>query len=214
FFFSSRRRHTRWPRDWSSDVCSSDLTRPSSRSVRWSESVSIADHLTLREEGRVAYRPTVHYAYHPCDDAVLSVHELSGANWILQRKQRILRDELTSGIDELGVLLMGNARGVYWYGSRLSVQEAREIAPCNSATTMQVVAGSLGGMVWALRNPAAGLVEPDEIDHELVLDVARPFLGELVGVWGDWNPLKDRSDLFMEEKDAGDPWQFVNFRVG
>src|SRR5690625_7499901 len=27
FFFSSRRRHTRWPRDWSSDVCSSDLIR-------------------------------------------------------------------------------------------------------------------------------------------------------------------------------------------
>src|SRR5690625_6045114 len=27
FFFSSRRRHTRWPRDWSSDVCSSDLER-------------------------------------------------------------------------------------------------------------------------------------------------------------------------------------------
>src|SRR5439155_6309904 len=27
FFFSSRRRHTRWPRDWSSDVCSSDLAR-------------------------------------------------------------------------------------------------------------------------------------------------------------------------------------------
>src|SRR6266508_5987499 len=28
FFFSSRRRHTRWPRDWSSDVCSSDLAVP------------------------------------------------------------------------------------------------------------------------------------------------------------------------------------------
>src|SRR5690625_1102930 len=27
FFFSSRRRHTRWPRDWSSDVCSSDLAK-------------------------------------------------------------------------------------------------------------------------------------------------------------------------------------------
>src|SRR6266508_5148368 len=26
FFFASRRRHTRWPRDWSSDVCSSDLS--------------------------------------------------------------------------------------------------------------------------------------------------------------------------------------------
>src|SRR5439155_11186174 len=31
FFFSSRRRHTRWPRDWSSDVCSSDL----SASAEW-----------------------------------------------------------------------------------------------------------------------------------------------------------------------------------
>src|SRR5215470_14007916 len=28
FFFSSRRRHTRCYRDWSSDVCSSDLERP------------------------------------------------------------------------------------------------------------------------------------------------------------------------------------------
>src|SRR5690625_8023300 len=37
FFFSSRRRHTRWPRDWSSDVCSSDLplkTMLSRRAVR------------------------------------------------------------------------------------------------------------------------------------------------------------------------------------
>src|SRR6266702_6850163 len=31
FFFSSRRRHTRWPRDWSSDVCSSDLSRNGGR---------------------------------------------------------------------------------------------------------------------------------------------------------------------------------------
>src|SRR5690625_7401951 len=28
FFLSSRRLHTRWPRDWSSDVCSSDLSVP------------------------------------------------------------------------------------------------------------------------------------------------------------------------------------------
>src|SRR5690625_6137540 len=33
FFFSSRRRHTRWPRDWSSDVCSSDLSARSLSSV-------------------------------------------------------------------------------------------------------------------------------------------------------------------------------------
>src|SRR5437660_7036946 len=35
FFFSSRRRHTRWPRDWSSDVCSSDLDLEALRKM-WS----------------------------------------------------------------------------------------------------------------------------------------------------------------------------------
>src|SRR6266481_8773510 len=34
FFFSSRRRHTRWNCDWSSDVCSSDLARPIRRSAQ------------------------------------------------------------------------------------------------------------------------------------------------------------------------------------
>src|SRR5256886_7377668 len=33
FFFSSRRRHTRFDCDWSSDVCSSDLLEPTRRSV-------------------------------------------------------------------------------------------------------------------------------------------------------------------------------------
>lgn len=181
--------------------------------VTHAESISIADHLTVREGDRVAYRPTVHYAYHPCDDAVLSVHELAERGWKPQERHRILRDEIASGIDELGVLLMGNPRGVFWYGSRLAIQEAREIAPWNSATSLQVVAGILGGMAWALRHPEAGVVEPDDISHELVLDIARPFLGEVVGVWGDWTPLKGRSELYEEERDPSDPWQFVNFRV-
>jgi homospermidine synthase len=181
--------------------------------VTHGESISIADHLTLRENGEVVYRPTVHYAYHPCDDAVLSLHEVAGKNWQLQPQRRILRDEVVDGMDELGVLLMGNPRGVYWYGSRLTMEETRRLAPNNSATSLQVVAGILGGMVWALRNPRQGVVEPDDLDHEMVMEVAAPYLGELAGVWGDWSPLRDRSPLFEEEVDRDDPWQFLNFRV-
>jgi homospermidine synthase len=181
--------------------------------VTHAESMSIADHLTLRENGKVIYRPTVHYAYHPCDDAVLSLHEVAGKNWKLQHNHRIVRDEIESGVDELGVLLMGNPKGVYWFGSRLSIEQARELAPHNNATSLQVVAGVLGGMVWALRNPDAGLVEPDDLDHEVVLEVATPYLGDVVGEWGDWTPLQDRSPLFAELKDESDPWQFLNFRV-
>jgi homospermidine synthase len=181
--------------------------------VTHAESISIADHLTLRDNGQVVYRPTVHYAYHPCDDAVLSLHELAGKNWRLQHAHRIMRDEIAGGIDELGVLLMGNPKGVYWYGSRLSIDQARELAPYNTPTSLQVVAGILGGMIWALRNPDAGVVEPDDLDYKTVLEVAAPYLGEVVGVYGDWTPLQGRNPLFTEEMDQDDPWQFLNFRV-
>jgi len=159
------------------------------------------------------YRPTVHYAYHPCDDAVLSLHEIAGKNWQQQNRQRILGKEIESGMDELGVLLMGNAKGAYWFGSRLTIEQARELAPHNSATSLQVVAGILGGMAWALRNPDCGVVEPDDIDDQLVMEIAAPYLGDLVGVYGDWTPLKERSGLFEEPCDQDDPWQFLNFRV-
>lgn len=177
------------------------------------ESISVADHLTLEENGAVRYRPTVHYAYHPCDDAVLSLHELAGRNWRLQPNRRLLRDEIGGGADELGVLLMGHAKGAYWYGSQLTIEEARALAPHNNATTLQVTAGVLAGVVWAIRNPKAGIVEPDDLNHEDMLEVARPYLGKLVGVYSDWTPLLDRGRLFGEDLDRDDPWQFKNFRV-
>jgi homospermidine synthase len=61
------------------------------------ESISISDYLTLRKGEQVLYRPTVHYAYHPCDAAVLSVHELAGRNWRIQDHKRILMNEITKG---------------------------------------------------------------------------------------------------------------------
>jgi homospermidine synthase len=177
------------------------------------ESISIADYLTVREGEAVRYRPTCHYAYHPCDDAVLSLHELAGKNWHLQKNKRLMMDEIAKGIDELGVLLMGQKEGVYWYGSRLTIEEARRVAPHNNATSLQVTAAVLAGVVWAIEHPRRGLVEPDEMDFARILEIARPYLGELVGIWGDWTPLADREVLFPEDLDRDDPWQFKNIRV-
>jgi len=181
--------------------------------ITHNESISIADYFTVRDGEAVRYRPTCHYAYHPCDDAVLSVHELGGKNWQLQPDKRLMMDEIIDGIDELGVLLMGHRRGVYWYGSRLSIDQTRRIVPYNNATSLQVTAAVLGGMVWAIEHPRAGIVEPEELDFARILDVAAPYLGDVVGVWGDWTPLDDRERLFPEELERSDPWQFKNIRV-
>jgi homospermidine synthase len=156
----------------------------------------------------------VHYAYHPCDDAVLSLHELAGKNWRLQGLRRELgADEIVSGMDELGVLLGGHARNAYWYGSRLTNEAARSVCPHNNATSLQTSAGVLGGVVWAMRHPSAGIVDPEDMDFREVLEVAAPYLGEVLGVFSDWTPLEGRGILFAEDIDASDPWQFKNVRV-
>lgn len=180
--------------------------------ITHAESISIADFLTLSNGEQLWYRPTVHYAYHPCDDAVLSIHELAGKNWQLQKQHRIIRDEIVCGMDELGVLLMGNPKGVYWYGSRLTTSQAQHILPLNNATSMQVVAGIAAGMTWAIANPYEGTVEPERLDHLLALDVAAPYLGEMIGVWSDWTPLRDQTKLYPSQSSC-DPWQFANFLV-
>ena len=177
------------------------------------ESISIASYLTVREGENVIYRPTVHYAYHPCDAAVLSVHELAGKNWHLQDNMRIAVDDIVSGRDELGVLLMGHARKSYWYGSRLSIEEARRLAPNNNATGLQVTSAVLAGVIWAMENPRCGILEPDELDFERVIEICAPYLGGIVGAYSDWTPLADRGVLFPEDLDRDDPWQFKNFRV-
>ena len=181
--------------------------------ITHSEAISISDFYTVHERGQVVYRPTTHYAYHPCDSAVLSVHEFAGRNWKLQDKKRILKDEIVQGTDELGVLLAGHKRNAYWYGSQLSIDEARKLAPYTNATGLQVTVSVLAGMIWAMENPNRGLLEPDELDFRRTMEICTPYLGTLTGKYTDWTPLSDRERLFAEDIDKSDPWQFKNVRV-
>jgi homospermidine synthase len=183
--------------------------------VTHNESISIADYFTLRDgAGKAIYRPTCHYAYHPCNDAVLSLHELFGQAGRIQPADHILdENEIVDGIDELGVLLYGHAKNAYWFGSQLSIDETRLLAPYQNATGLQVTSAVLAGMVWALENPKAGITEADEMDYKRCLEVQLPYLGPVVGVYTDWTPLTDRPGLFPENIDTSDPWQFRNVLV-
>jgi len=183
--------------------------------VTHNESISIADYYTVRDaDGAAVYRPTCHYAYHPANDAVLSLHEMFGQAGRVQDEHQILtEDEIVDGIDELGVLLYGHGKNAYWYGSQLSIEETRAIAPYQNATGLQVTSAVLAGMVWALENPNAGIVEADEMDFRRCLEVQSPYLGPVVGVYTDWTPLQDLPGFFPEDLDMEDPWQFRNILV-
>lgn len=184
--------------------------------IRHGEAFGISDKWTLRKNGKVIYRPTVHYAYLPCDETIMSLHELRGLNYEMQSRLRILQDhEITSGEDILGALLMGHNYNSWWTGSILSIEESRKLAPGQNATTIQVALGVIAAVMWMIENPRKGFCLPDDLPHDYVLKIAKPYLGKFVSKPYNWTPLKNRKIYFKENPannlDRKDPWQFKNF---
>jgi homospermidine synthase len=177
--------------------------------VQHSESVTISEYFTTKDN---SFRPSVYYVYQPSDAAIASVHEMRGHELDLQSKTRIAKDEIISGIDELGVLLIGDTFAM-WHGSQLSIEEARKLIPGENATSVQVVASMLGAIMYAIQNPRLGYIEPESIPFDFVLKYADPYLGPTPAEMTDWRPNKDINSLFYREYDAKNPCSFENFRV-
>ncbi|MDR1997672.1 MAG: saccharopine dehydrogenase NADP-binding domain-containing protein [Candidatus Margulisbacteria bacterium] len=189
--------------------------------IRHGEAFSISDYLTVWNGPEPLYRPTVHYAYCPCDGAQLSIAELEMRQFKLHSAQRILTDEISSGRDELGVLLMGHAYKSWWTGSLLDIETARALAPHQNATTLQVACSVLGAVFWLIRNPRSGVKNPDQLPYQEVLEVAKPYLGQFVSIPADWDPTQNRRDIEMFNNFRPQPrvldeklmWQFNTFLV-
>jgi homospermidine synthase len=185
--------------------------------VRHGEAFTITENLTVWKDGKALYRPTVHYAYCPCDAAIVSLYELRGRDYELQPRIRIMTDEITGGADILGALVMGHPYQSWWYGSDLDIAETRRLVPHQNATTMQVAISVVAACLWMLENPNRGVCVPDDLPHDYVLGISKPYLGRMVSVASDWNPLKRYSNAFhgfnRPELDPSDPWQFKNFLI-
>jgi homospermidine synthase len=186
--------------------------------VRHGEAFTISDKLTVWDDGRAVYRPTVHYAYCPCDAAVVSLNELRGYDYQLQPKVRIMGDEITGGADILGALVMGHAYNAWWTGSDLSIEESRRLVPHQNATTMQAAISVVAAVSWMIENPQRGVCVPDDLPHEFILEMSKPYLGKFISTPSDWTPLEHYTNVFEgyvpDGIDRDDPWQFKNFLVG
>ena len=77
---------------------------------------------------------------------------------------------------------IGTARSCRW-------RRRASWRPIRTPPGMQVTSAVLAGMVWALENPEAGIVEADEMDYRRCLEVQLPYLGPIKGYYTDWTPL-------------------------
>ncbi len=191
--------------------------------VRHGEAYTICDHLTVWNDDRAVYRPTVHYAYCPSDAAWASLIELRGRHLVMQSRQRIMNDEiLPGGADAMGVLLMGHPYRSWWTGSLLTIDAARALLAGQSATTLQVACSILAATRWMVANPEQGVCVPDDLPWDEILADAKPYLGEYHNQAADWGPLDRRpAEALFARYDrprwrAGDPdeeWQFTSFQT-
>src|SRR6478672_13420045 len=101
FFFSSRRRHTRSDRDWSSDVCSSDLTRAPKCRATLSSSSACAPDSCKREATDTSATGGLHS---PCSlraARVVAADRAELQEFSFRNAQRLV--DLRDGLDELVV---------------------------------------------------------------------------------------------------------------
>ena len=191
--------------------------------IRHGEAFTISDHLTVWDGDRPVYRPTVHYTYCPSDSAIASLHELRQNHLVMPDRQRILNDEiLPGGADAMGILLMGHPYTSWWTGSVLTIDEARTLVPGQSATTVQVAVSVMAAVVWMIENADRGICVPDDLDHERILEICRPYLGTYHSEPNEWTPLRNRAEsalfeLFTQPQvrthDPDETWQFTTFLV-
>src|SRR5699024_4960061 len=126
FFFSSRRRHTRSKRDWSSDVCSSDLTEfapgpPAVRAVKWP---SVSEIAWVLASDRIAIMLAVALIMmtmlgagplHPVDNFLHQVHP---PDWEVLREPLLCwPDNVVSRYVALPVLAVDALQLAYWHRS-------------------------------------------------------------------------------------------------
>jgi homospermidine synthase len=208
--------------------------------IRHGEAHTISEHFTVYEHdddnvavspnycnlkgtarGKAVYRPTVHYAYLPSDCAVASLEELRIRHYQIQPRLRVMGDDIVSGNDFLGVLLMGHDYKAWWIGSLLDIHEARELVPHQNATTLQVAISMTAAVQWAIKNPQCGVLVPDDLPHKAILQECYPWLGPFISRPVNWSPLKgilkerelqyDRENVQIPTAD--DEWQFTTFLV-
>jgi homospermidine synthase len=176
--------------------------------IRHGEAFSISDKLTVWQDNKVVYRPTVHYAYLPSDSTINSINEFKMHDLVMQPNVRVLFNEIIKGDDELGVLLMGHDYNAWWIGSILDINESRELVPHQNASTVQVAASAVAAVKYLINHPNMGVLLPDDLDHHEIIDFTKPYLGKLVSIQSDWNLHQHNTKILKD-----DLWQFSSFLI-
>lgn len=178
--------------------------------IRHEENYTIGNEFSIMEGGKKIYCPSVYYIYHPCNETLMSLYELRERNYKYQDSCRLLTSEIIDGRDELGPTYFMKDGNIFWLGSLLGIEEAREIYSYNTpkpaaessggssnnsvsnnydnnyinATIAQVIGGYIAGIIHLInmikKEEYVGVIYPEAPPHREIYEKMKPFYGEFI----------------------------------
>lgn len=128
------------------------------------EVFTISHYLTYKK-----YKPTVHFVYSPSHLSSASIERCiddSQPSFCLLGKKQIV-----GGGESVGVVIQGKRFHTAYFGNYLDNAEIDEVA-----TIRQVSAGVVSAFIYMLSNPNKGMLFPEEVDHNIALEIAKQYL--------------------------------------
>ena len=174
--------------------------------VRHPETIEISKIFSTND-----HIPTVAFVYHP---SRLPRQNLENKDW--KKLPTKIMDESNGGplkgSETMGATLISSRQDIppRWFGSIVSCEQERECGTNSNPTTLQVAAGIISHLLFALEEPEKGLCMPHDFDSEKILELAKPFLGTIANVslpfrlptkWNELMSTKEEidTDLIIEK---------------
>lgn len=146
--------------------------------VTHEEALSIGTHLTVNNSsGDRIYSPTVYFSYRPSEKAFKALQKVRLKDYEKPKTFIKLTNELLSGGEYLGVILTGEQLGSYYFGTALDIETVRQKFPKETPTIIQVTATAISAFKWIIANPKRGLLFPEELPEDFILENAEKYLG-------------------------------------
>lgn len=200
--------------------------------IRHGENITIGETMstykTVNGKKERTWSPSVYYVYHPTNDTMASTYELKEKNYKYQDNTRLFTKEIIDGRDELGLTFFLGNGDIFWIGSLLDIDEARDIYENKfdekiNATLVQVIGGYLSGILHVVelnkKEEYHGVMVPEDLPYKDFHKLMKPFFGEFIFTKvEDWDyNMKTRSITFRDYKEQAynknPEWKLKDFLI-
>lgn len=144
------------------------------------ENISLGEYLKVGE-----YSPSCYYIYHPSNVTVKCLEKAKKNDYARpQEFHGIIQDEMIAGYDSLGSYITMNDGSQFFYGTCLDLKQVKNLGfHVATPTSLQVAASIDSGIKYILNNRDKGIIESEDVNHKILFEEARKYLGTIYKEW-------------------------------